>query len=42
LRDGRIAKNSGDWSGEEKLSLRVDWKGAYESSQVNTLAKFFS
>jgi len=38
----KIAKSSGDWSGEEKLSLRVDWKGAYNSSKVNTLDGFFT
>ena len=37
----KVAKSSGEWSGQEKLSLRVDWKGAYESSKVNSLEGFF-
>ena len=38
----KVAKNSGEWSGEKKLSLRVDWKGAFNSSKVNTLDNFFA
>ena len=33
----KIAKNSGEWSNQVKLSATISWKKAYASSQIKTL-----
>ena len=36
----KVAKNSGEWSNKVKLAAVIQWKKAYQSSQVNTLESF--
>ena len=38
----KVAKNSGEWSNKVKLAAIIQWKKAYESSQVNTLDAFMT
>ena len=38
----KVAKNSGEWSNKVKLAAVIQWKKAYQSSQVNTLDAFMT
>jgi hypothetical protein len=37
----KVAKNSGEWSGQTKKACTISWKKAYQSSQINSLEQFF-
>ena len=36
----KVAKNSGEWSNKVKLAAVIQWKKAYQSSQMSTLESF--